>query len=72
MIENESLSDVRDISAVVLLSDDEGNVKAVSSTKINLIKGGSSQEIVFSWPSQYEFGGDPTESRIYLRTDLTR
>lgn len=72
VIKNESLSDVKNISATVVLSDSQGTVVGVSSTQIDKIGGRQSAEIKFSWPEDYKFSSEPVESRIYLRTDLTK
>lgn len=47
---NDSLADLRDITVVGMLADEEGNVIAVSSTLIERLDKGEKKEIVFTWP----------------------
>ena len=69
-ISNKSIFPVSDISAVAVLYDDEGNAKAVSSTKISLIEGDSSRQVVFTW--NQPFLEEYISSDIFLRINLTR
>lgn len=48
--ENASLSDLRDIQVVTVLSDEEQNALAVSATLIDKLEKGRRQEISFTWP----------------------
>lgn len=71
-IKNESLADAENVYVAVLLSDEQDNIKAVGSTKINIIRSGESANAFFTWPEGYDFGGELPKSTILYRTDLTK
>lgn len=49
-LKNESLVAVRDITVSTILSDANQNAVAVSSTFVESLPGGASQDVAFSWP----------------------
>ncbi len=69
-IDNKSVAAVDNIYAVAILYDKNKNATAVSATKIDIIQGGASQEIVFTWPQP--FPEEPSLIEIFLRTDLSK
>lgn len=50
MVSNNSLVDLSNVEVSAVLSDDEQNAIAVSSTLIDHLDHGSAQEIIFTWP----------------------
>ncbi len=71
-IKNESLSDAEGVYVSVLLSDQQDNIKAVGSTKIDLIRNGESEDAFFTWPEGYDFEEESPKSVILYRTNLTK
>ncbi len=71
-IKNESLSDAEDVYVAVLLSDEQDNIKAVGTTKIDIIKNSESADAFFTWPDGYDFKGESLESLVLYRTNLSK
>ena len=67
-INNKSLFSVENISLAVVLYGKDQNAKAVSISKIDYIGGGSSKEIVFTWPEV--FSEEPASIEIFIRVSL--
>lgn len=70
VLENMAVSAVRDIYAIAVLYDGDENVKAVSSTLVDFISGGGSENMIFTWPES--FVQEPYSSEVFFRTNLTR
>jgi len=68
-ISNTSIFSIDGVFAAAVLYDKDGNVMAVSSTKIKSIAGNASYPVVFTWPTP--FGEKPVSSHIFLRVNLT-
>ncbi len=67
-ISNDSLYDIRDIYVSAILYDEAGNAQAVSSTKIDLIKGESSAQAILTWGQL--FNKMPSSIEVIPTTDL--
>jgi len=65
---NESLFSIEDISATVVMYDENKNAVAVSSTNIDFIAGESSRDVIFTWSEPFEIL--PSSSRIFTRINL--
>lgn len=65
---NSSLGAVQNIEAAAVLYDKDGNVSAASLSKIDLIEGQSSRNVVFTWPRS--FTTEPVSSEIFTRTKV--
>lgn len=68
-VRNDSLFDAKDIYAAGMLYDGEGNVQAVSFTKIDLIQPSATQYAVFTWAQPFE--KEPASTEIIAITNLT-
>lgn len=68
-ISNTSFFPVEGVFAAAVLYDKDGNVMAVSSTKIKSIAGNASYPVVFTWPAPFE--KKAVSSHIFLRLNLT-
>ena len=69
-IYNESLFPVKNIYIYIVLSDQNGNAMAVSSTKVESLAGEKGKEVTFTWPAP--FAELPLSSEIYTRINLFR
>lgn len=67
-VSNESLSDLRDITVVGMLADEEENIIAVSSTLVESLGKGEKKEIVFTWPQPLPI--EPTFRYFYPHFEL--
>lgn len=54
-VHNTSVEDLRDVQFVAAIFDTAGNAFAGSSTVVPLLEGGERQEIVFTWPTPFEY-----------------
>ncbi|MFM2357774.1 MAG: hypothetical protein RJA61_511 [Candidatus Parcubacteria bacterium] len=54
VLENKSLADIRNVEAVVIVSDENGNALGASKTFIDRIAKDSESSIVFTWPEAFE------------------
>ncbi len=54
VLENTSLSEIRNIEATVIVSDENGNALGVSRTFVESIRSSSESNIVFTWPESFE------------------
>jgi hypothetical protein len=68
VLENKSLSSISDIDVAAVLYNKDNNAQGVSYTKIDEIKGESSEEAVFTWPQP--FAEEPFSIEIFFRTSL--
>lgn len=69
VVENKVIDDAKDIYAVAILYDENKNAIGASATILDLVRGGSSEEIVFTW--QHLFNQEPFSSEIFFRTEIT-
>ncbi|MBI2100293.1 MAG: hypothetical protein HYT48_03070 [Candidatus Vogelbacteria bacterium] len=67
-VSNNSLVDLSNVVVSAVLSDNEQNAMAVSSTLVEQLDHNSSQEIVFTWPKP--FAAVPAFSNLYPHFDL--
>lgn len=66
-IRNSSLFPIEDIYAVGVIYDEDENVRAISSTKIDFINGESEHVTTFTWPKSFDF--IPTSIEVFLRVN---
>lgn len=69
-LENKSLSDLSDVQVVAVLSDEEENALAISSTLVEKLGRGEVREISFTWPKSLPV--EPTFFDFYPHYDLAR
>lgn len=69
-IKNQTLVDLRDVSATAVLFDEQGNTGGASYTKIDSIPAESVQTAYFTWPAPFD--KEPASIKIFLRIDLTK
>ena len=67
-LENKSISAVNNIDLAAVLYDKEKNAQGASLTKVDVISGESSQEVVFTWPQP--FSEEPVSIEIFFRAGL--
>lgn len=67
-VQNNSLNDLRDITVVGMLADEEENIIAVSSTLVEYLNKGEKKEIVFTWPRALPV--EPTFRYFYPHFEL--
>ncbi len=65
ILQNGTIVDIHDIDVVAIVYDKNENALAVSATKVDVLKGDSSQAITFTWPTP--FSNNPTHVEIIPR-----
>ncbi len=69
-LENSSLTDLSDVQVVAVLSDEEENALAISSTLVEKLAKGEEREISFTWPKSLPV--EPTFFDFYPHYDLAK
>ncbi len=54
VIENIAVGDIKNVELVVLMLDSDNNLINSSKTVLDLIKKGSSETVIFTWPKSFE------------------
>ena len=55
ILKNETINTFRNTEVVVLIYDNLGNARASSRTKVDVLFGNESKNIVFTWPRPFDF-----------------
>ncbi|MFH1956549.1 MAG: hypothetical protein ABIJ28_02785 [Patescibacteria group bacterium] len=69
-ISNKSLLDAENIDVFAVIFDKDKNAKAASISKINYLKGETSQEAIFTWPEK--FSEEPNSIEVFTRVNLLK
>ena len=69
-VANDSLQTITDLQIVAVLSDEDQNALAVSSTLVEKLEQGESREVAFTWPKALSV--DPTFFNFYPHLDLAK
>lgn len=69
-VENDSLQTLTDLQIVAVLSDEDQNALAVSSTLMEKLEPGESREVAFTWPKT--LAAEPTSFNFYPHLDLAK
>lgn len=66
VVTNKSLIGADAVEAIAVLYAEDGNALAASATRLDELKGGASEEIFFTWPSDFE--EEPVSEEILIRS----
>ncbi len=55
MIQNKTINRYRDIEVVAIIYDAADNARAASRTLVDVLPGGESQPLIFTWPEPFDF-----------------
>jgi len=69
-ISNQSVSDIRNISFVAVVFDTAGNAFASSETLLPSVSAGGTEEVVFTWPTPFQFEVGRTDILPLLPPEL--